>query len=121
MNEELPTVTLGERSWPLPRLAIKQLRRVRHKIISLTRDMQADPDETTGDKIMNLTDEQYDDMLDAVYWSLTRAEPMLSREDFDNLQASDTEILLAFFAVRAQSGLYVTAAAGSEQPGEATA
>ena len=116
----VPTVTLGGRAWPIPELAIRQLRVVRRPLIDLTDAIAATEAETTGERVMRLSTVQYEAMVEVVYQGLTRAHPKLSREEFLDLPASDMEIFQAFLVVRSQSGLFVTASE-ARPPGEAAA
>ena len=112
-------VTLGGRQWPVPELAIRQLRAVRRPLIDLTDAIAATESETTGERVMTLSTAQYESMCEVVYQGLTRAHPKLSRDEFLDLAASDAEIFLAFLVVRRQSGVYVTRDAEASIPGEA--
>jgi hypothetical protein len=113
----VPTVTLGGRQWPIPELSIRQLRACRRQIIDLTEALSPVVEKgengdarvvtTTGERVMHLLAEQFDQMCDVVYHGLTRAHPNLSPQEFDALQATDSEIFLAFLVVRRQSGIFV--------------
>lgn len=103
-----PTISLGGRSWPVPELAIRQLRAVRRPLIDLS-DAIAETDEaSTGERVMRLSTAQYEAMCEIVYQGLTRAHPTLTRDEFLDLACSDAEIFLAFLVVRRQSGVYIT-------------
>lgn len=115
-----PTVTLGGRQWPVPELAIRQLRLVRRPLIDLTDAIAASESETTGERVMKLSTADYEQMVEIVYQGLTRAHPKLGREEFLDLPATDMEIFQAFLVVRSQSGLFVTANE-ARPPGEAKA
>ena len=116
-NAGAPTVTLGGRVWPVPELAIRQLRLVRRPLIDLTNAIAATDDETTGERILKLSTEQYEAMVEVVYQGLTRAHPKLTREEFLDIAATDMEIFLAFLVVREQSGLFVERPPDKEPPG----
>ena len=112
-----PTVALGGKQWPIPELAIRQLRACRRQIIDLTEALspvieKGDNGEarivtTTGERVMRLAADQFDQMCDVVYHGLTRAHPNLTPQEFDTLEATDSEIFLAFLVVRRQSGIFV--------------
>ena len=127
---DTPTVTLGGRQWPVPELTIRQLRACRRPIIDLTDALspvvekgeggEAKVVTTTGERVMHLPAEQFDQMCDVVYHGLTRVHPNLTPQEFDALEATDSEIFLAFLVVRRQSGIFVetrgdAAAANSSQ------
>jgi hypothetical protein len=115
-----PTVTLGGRQWPIPELAIRQLRLVRRPLIDLTDQIAATESETTGERVMKLSTAQYEAMVEIVYQGLTRAHPKLTRDEFLDMPATDMEIFQAFLVVRSRSGLFVTASE-ARPPGEAQA
>lgn len=120
LPEDVPAVSLGGRLWPIPELAVRQLRVVRRPIIDLTEAIEATETQSTGQRVMALGAEQYQAMIDVVYHGLTRAHPALTRDEFFDMAASDAELFLAFLVVRRQSGIYVLRPAGeAATPGEA--
>ena len=110
-DADAPTVELNGKTWPIPPLAIKQLRKVRRPLIDLTDAIAAAGWAKLGDFFVSLSEEQYSALLDVVFHGLTRAHPDLKREEFDEWPVHDTDLLRAFFVVRAQSGLFVMAPA----------
>ncbi len=114
-----PTVTLAGRKWPVPELAIRQLRIVRRSIIDLTDAIAETEDAATGERVMRLSTEHYAEMCEVVYQGLTRAHPKISRDEFLDMACTDAEIFLAFLIVRRQSGIYVMRDAEASIPGEA--
>jgi hypothetical protein len=116
-----PKVLLGGKSWPVPELAIRQLRAVRRPLIDLTEAIAETEDASTGDRVMRLSTAQYEAMCEVVYQGLTRAHPQLTRDEFLDLACGDAEIFLAFLVVRRQSGVYVMRSSDVEAsiPGEA--
>lgn len=138
--EGTPTVTLAGKVWPVPELAVRQLRHVRRPLIDLTEAITQQTEKTTdeatgeviekvikssGALIMALSEAQYEQMTDVVFWGLSRAHPDLKKEEFLDWPASELEMLNAFFAVRSQSGVFMKAAAAAApkegEPGEAKA
>jgi hypothetical protein len=118
--QSTPCVTLGGREWPVPELAIRQLRAVRRPLIDLTEAIAATDSESAGERVLRLTTAQYESMCEVVYQGLTRAHPTLSRDEFLDLAATDAEIFLAFLVVRRQSGVYVARDAEASTTGEAS-
>lgn len=117
-DADIPRVKLAGREWPVPELAVRQLRIVRRPLIDLTDAIAATETETMGQRVMRLTTAQYEELCEIVYQGLTRAHPSLTREEFLDMQASDMELFMAFLVVRRQSGIFV--AAGEAPPtGEA--
>lgn len=122
--EGVPIVTLAGKKWPIPELAIRQLRIVRRLLIDLTDAIAQTEDETTGQRVMRLSSEHYAQMTEVVYQGLTRAHPKLDRDTFLDMPCTDMEMFLAFLVVRRQSGLFVARppdAEGKSQLGEAPA
>jgi hypothetical protein len=121
-DDNTPRVRLGGKTWKVPELGIRQLRSVRRPIIDLTDALVETADETTGERVMKLSEAQFGQMCDVVFHGLTRAHPELTRDAFEAMAATDGEIFLAFLVVRRQSGIYVIRAApGAQAPGEADA
>ncbi len=111
-QEEVLPVIYGGREWQLPELGAKQLRNVRAKIIAITdfldgTNAETKEGQTAGYRFVHMPDAMYGDMLDVVFWGLTRAEPELTREAFDELKPKDSQLFAAFLIVRRQSGLFV--------------
>jgi len=106
-DDNTPRVSLGGRTWPIPELGIRQLRAVRRAIIDLTDALVSTQDETTGQRVMKLSEAQFDAMCNVVYHGLTRAHPGLDRDEFEAMTTTDGEMFLAFLVVRRQSGIYV--------------
>jgi hypothetical protein len=107
---DTPEVSLAGRRWPVPELAVRQLRAVRRPLIDLSEAIAATESETTGARVLKLTTEQYEALCEVVYQGLTRAHPELTREQFLDLAATDLELFTAFLTVRRQSGIFVPAA-----------
>lgn len=121
LDDCVPHVRLAGRDWPIPPLAVRQLREVRRPLIELTEALVATDSESTGERAFKLSTAQYDAMIEVVYQGLTRAHPELGREAFLDLAATDAELFLAFLTVRRQSGLFVEARHPDAPPGEARA
>src|SRR5208283_2675611 len=106
-------VTLAGREWFLPPLAPRQARKVipalmrlLPKLASLESAASAGLDEAT-----------FDELIDIVHVSLTRAYPALSRDEFLDLPIKTTELIAAIWAALKQSGLQSESDVG-EAPGE---
>jgi len=123
-HHDAPSVVLAGRKWPIPELGVRQLRAVRRPLIDLTDAIAETESETTRERVLRLSSEQYEAMCEVVYQGLTRAHPELARDEFLDMTCTDAEILLAFLVVRRQSGVFVAKPRdGSEAstPGEAQA
>lgn len=114
----LRTIKLGEREFNIPPLVIKQNLQVYPICIRLDLFTRAQ----IQSQEFNPTLEQFQDMCDAVFIGLARAAPLLTREEFDNLEVAPFDMFLAFLAVRMQTGAYRIVekegdTAEGEQPG----
>lgn len=122
-----PTIALGGKKWPIPELAPRQLRHIRRALLDMNRRFNAAGKDDKGSVLVELTDVEYVSLLcDPIYWALTRAHPTMTREEFDDMKLSDTDLALAWFTVRNQSGIFTIvgasdAPAGDTPPGEAAA
>src|SRR5260221_7604959 len=102
-DADTPTMRLAGKDWPVPELGVRQLRKARRKIFDLTDVLiiKAPKNEKgeaeLGDAYVSLTEEQYGDLCDVIYWGLTRAHAKLSREEFDEWPCKDSELMLGFF------------------------
>jgi hypothetical protein len=95
---EIPRVSLGGKLWPVPKLAIRQLRRMRGKldpIFDLVIRKVTPP--------QDLTDDQFDDMAFVVWVGLTRGHPTLSIPEFEELGITWTELVAALVTVWLQA------------------
>lgn len=135
-----PAIELDGKKWPIPRLAVRQLREVRRPLIDLTNRITAarveaatlageDPADIAdamiragSDAFADLSKDDYASLLtEVVYQGLTRAHPKLAREEFIDMPISDDEMITAWFVVRDQSGVFVKLDKTEDQPpGEAT-
>jgi hypothetical protein len=111
-----PTIEFGGKQWPIPKLAIKQLRLIRDKLVCLA-DKMVNKNATMGD----LTADDTDALATILFVALTRAHPTLTREEFDEIGTDELELVTAFFVVLAQAnGVSKRAAAAGEATGPAS-
>jgi hypothetical protein len=110
-DKEIPTIDIDGRKWPIPRLAIKQLKVVVPMLMARLPQMR------NGGAVGNLTAEAMDDLFTIVYTGLTRAHPAMTRDEFDNMIMSFDEMLAAVVVVQQQTKSFVPPK--SEQPAEA--
>lgn len=115
--KETPIVTLGGRSWPIPRLAPRQLRHIWEQVNTVTRALNASSQDQFGDRVLTMTNEQFEALQNVVYWGLKRAHPDMTEDDFLDMEASPVELVSAFLVVRAQTGMFrsVTPEEAAEQ------
>lgn len=118
---DTPIVKLAGREWPVPELAVRQLRVVRRPLLDLTESINATGANKAGEWVMKLSPEQYEHITEVVYQGLARGTPSLKREEFLDLPVSDTDMFLAFLVVRRQSGLFKSAEDEPEKKPEAGA
>lgn len=103
-----PVVTLGGRHWPVPPLAIAELRHVVPAILRLGTLEPAALDEAA-----------FDDLITVILWGLKRAHPEITREAVLELQATAPQLFAAAAVISRQSGMLAPAEA--DAPGELTA
>lgn len=108
LGTNAPTVRLGGRDWPIPELAVRQLRAVRRPLLDLTEALNAFGANKAGEWVMQLSATQYEQLTEVVYQGLTRAHPLLTLREFLDTPVSDVDMFTAFLVVRRQSGLFVS-------------
>jgi hypothetical protein len=98
LSDGTPTISLGGVLWPIPKLTIRQLRRLQGKL---------DP---TFDAVIRkttpfdaLTPEQFDDLGLVVYVALTRAHPTLTLEEFEAMEMDWGEMVRALVTIWLQA------------------
>jgi len=138
-----PVVLWAGKKWPVPPLVADQLDMVWDSIIELTdvlarQESRPLPDEALSglsddrkrelalgkalaDRVFSLTGAQYRKLREVVFYGLTRAHGDLTQEEFRNTPTTPFEMLVAFWEVRRQSGMYGPARGGDHDPGEAPA
>jgi hypothetical protein len=104
-----PTITLAGQPYPIPMLAIAQIREIDWRII---RSGSALADRT------KLTQQARDDFYDIVYAAVTKATPM-TREAFDGLGATLIDVMNAMPTIINQTNLFKPAAEATPPTGEA--
>ena len=127
-----PTVTLAGKVWPVPELAVRQLRYVRKPIIELTDRINAafEPETRDGkvigqrlktgavDPVDDLDGAEYDRLIAEVVWQgLTRANPDLTFDEVLDMTATPAEMFRAWLVIRKQSRIYLPAEASSTGEG----
>ena len=142
-SNRTPAILWAGKRWPVPPLVADQLDMVRDGIIELTNVLAQQeshplPDEALAglsedrkrelaigkalaDRVFSLTGEQYAKLREVVFYGLTRAHGDLTRDEFRNTPTTPFEMLVAFWEVRRQSGMYGPARGGDHDPGEAPA
>ena len=109
-------VTLAGREWFVPVLAMRQARVV---VPALMRLMPVLQNLQSGmESAAQLSQADYDAILDVVHAALTRAYPRLTRDEFLDLPASTPELIAALAVVTRQTGFFKPAEAEVSQ-GEA--
>ena len=138
-----PIVLWAGKKWPVPPLVADQLDVIWDDVIELTDVLAAQEtkplseEATAGltdeqkrelqigkalsDRVFSLTGEQYKRLRKVVWYGLTRAHPTLTEDEFRNVPTTPFEMLIAFWEVRRQSGMYGPARSGDSDPGEAVA
>ncbi len=89
-----PIMTLGGQQWPIPPLAIAQLRHVVPAVLRLGR---VDP--------TALDEAGFDDLITIILWGVRRSQPDFTREGLLALSASTPELFAAAALVSQQTGM----------------
>lgn len=101
-DEDVPTITLDGKAWPVPRLAIKQNKRVAPLIAKRSKDIERLGPENLG----ALTEELMEDVSTIIFLGLQRGHKDLTREEFEDMPISPKELLGAFWTVAKQSYMF---------------
>jgi hypothetical protein len=113
-----PVIALAGREWFVPTLAMRQARVVVPGLMRLMPVLQA----LQGGEISSmaqLSQESFDAIVDVVHAALTRAYPLLSREEFLDMPASTPELVAALTVVTRQTGFFKPGDTAGEEIGEA--
>jgi hypothetical protein len=94
-DDEIPTVTLDGKQWPIPPLSIKQNRKV---VPIIARRLVAEDGP--------MTEEIMDDLAMVVFLGLQRGHKELTREEFDEMAISPTQLKDAVAVVTRQSFMF---------------
>ncbi len=108
-------VTLAGREWFVAVLAMRQARIVVPALMRLMPVLQNLQAGLEG--AAQLSEKDYDAILDVVHAALTRAYPRLTRDAFLDLPASTPELISALAVVTRQTGFFKPAEADAS-PGE---
>lgn len=112
-NESVPTIILAGREWAVPKLAPRQNRIVVPALVALipkilrARD-DADAANDSGSFVQlarYLDTQSYDTLAGLVFAALTRAQPELSRESFDDMAIDTFELVAAVVPIARAAGL----------------
>ncbi|ARN82173.1 hypothetical protein [Methylocystis bryophila] len=103
-------VTLAGREWFVPVLAMRQARIVVPALMRLMPVLQ-NLQNGAAEGAAQLSEAEFDAILDVVYAALTRAYPRLSRDAFLDLPASTPELIAALAVVTRQTGFFKPAEA----------
>lgn len=106
---EAPQITLGKKLWRVPELAARQNMRIVPKIMAAQKT-----------DFGSLTEDGIKIFYDIGFIALTRANPELTREQFDELPVGLNELLAALPIIARQAGMAVAEVATGGQ-GEAPA
>lgn len=111
-DPEVARITLGGVQWPVPKLAIKQLKIIMPLLLpfmSAERSLNA----------LMFTAKDIDDLATIAHAALSRGHA-ITREEVEDLAASPYDLLGMLLVVAQQTGMMKPAPAGGSPPGEAT-
>ena len=106
---ENPTITLGDKTYSIPLMTIKQNRELEFLVMRNLELFFAVSQGNQLDIIKALSQigkQQLDDFYEIVYIGLTKADPGMTREIFENIEAGMKEIVQAANVVISRSGLF---------------
>jgi hypothetical protein len=130
-----PSIRWNKKDWPIPPLVADQLDVIWDDVKMLTAALEAQdviepadgaPDvekigKRLADQVFSLSGDEYKTMREVVYIGLTRAHHTLTPAEFRSVPTTPFEMLIAFYVVRRQSGMYGAALEGAPDTGEAAA
>lgn len=112
MEDGEASITLGSETFQIPKLAIRQNRKVVPALTALSGVS------LTAQSI----GEDFDRLLEPIYWAITKARPDFNREQLEDLEVTDLQIVDALQVVMRQSGFFSSAKTQADAaPGEALA
>ncbi len=103
MNEEPFTVALGGRSWALPHLPFRAIKKIQPLLFQLYGELGGA--EASLQSLARFTEAQLDRLAEAAYVAVAVVDKELSREAFFELPFSVGELMLAFPAIARAAGL----------------
>ena len=112
-NDDTPMITLAGKQWALPKLAPRQNRIVVPALLQLIPKILKARDEAdkTGEKgsfaalARYLDTGSYDTLASLVFAAVTRANPSLTRESFDDMVIDTFELVAAVVPIARAAGL----------------
>ena len=112
-NTSAPSITLAGKEWPLPRLAPRQNRIIVPALVALVPKILRARDEAdaAGERgsfatlARYLDTDCYDRIAGLVFAALTRANPALTRDGFDDLPIDTFELVAAVVPIARAAGL----------------
>ena len=114
MSEETFTVHLGGRSWAIPHLPFRAIKKIQPILFQLYAELGGG--EASAMSFARFTEAQLDCLSEAAYLAIAAVDKELSREAFLDLPFSIGELMLAFPAIARAAGLH---AAAATEPGSA--
>ena len=107
--ETPPTIDLAGRSWVIPMLAGRQNRVVVPALLDVVPKIIHAREQGGGDLVQLgrfLDTETYDKLLDLTFAAITRGDPSLTREAFDDMPIDTLDLIGAVTTIARQAGLY---------------
>lgn len=113
LNTE-PTIVLGGEAFPIPALAFKQNRKIQPLLARVAPKII-----DNGARIIDLTDQDVDDLLNIALIALSRAHPDVKPDSLDDMPVTVSELTMALLVVAQQTGLFGgQSKTAGEAPGE---
>jgi hypothetical protein len=120
MSDETFPVTLAGKTWALPHLPFRLVKKIQPTLFHIYREAGGDGISLTT--VALLTEEHYDALADAMWTAVNFVDPAMSRDAFFDLPFSVGELLVGFPSLARSAGLratpVATEAAGGGAAGE---
>ena len=112
MEIDTPSVTLGGKQWPVPKLAVKQNKIIDPLILGFL-PVFAEWTSDRASALSKIDGPKYNDLLNIAYVAIRKASD-IKRDDFEELPITLPELIAAFGIIAQQTGIFQRA-----EPGEA--
>jgi hypothetical protein len=117
VSEKTFIVTLGGRTWALPHLPFRAIKKIQPILFQLHAELGEAGASATS--IARFTEAQLDRLAEAAYLAIAAVDKELSRDAFLDLPFSLGELMLAFPAIARAAGLRAVSPASPEAAAEA--
>jgi hypothetical protein len=117
VSEETFVVALGDRTWSLPHLPFRAIKKIQPILLQLYAELGGGEGSVTS--LARFTEAQLDRLAEAAYLAIAAVDKELSRDAFLDLPFSVGELMSAFPAIARAAGLRAVSP-GSQAAAEAS-